>query len=49
MTSIITELVYVFVKEPVEGLLRVREFFAALKTHWGNSAVVCSMVGLFSL
>ena len=34
MTSIITELVYIFVKGLGEGPLRVREFLAALKTYW---------------
>ena len=45
MTSIITELVYIFFKELTEGRLRVREFFATMKP----SAVVCSMVGLLLL
>ena len=44
-----TELVYIFVMGLSEGLLRVREFLAALKTHWWPSAVVCSMAGLLSL
>ena len=35
MSSIITELVYTFLKGPAEGRLhRVREFLATLKTHW---------------
>ena len=49
MTSIITKLVYSFVKGPAEARLRVREFLAALKTLWWPSAVVCSLVGLLSL
>ena len=47
MAFIITELVYIFVKGPAEGRLRVREF--ALKTCWWTSAVVCSMVRFLSL
>ena len=40
MTSIITELVYIFVRGPAEGRLLVREFLLTLKTHWWPSAVV---------
>ena len=47
-TSIINKLVYIFVKGPAEGSLRVLEFFTALKTHLWPLAVVCSMVGLLS-
>ena len=41
--------VYNFVYGPAKVSLRVREFLAALKTHWRSLVVVCSLVGLFSL
>ena len=34
MTSIITELVHMFVFWPAKARLRVRNFHAVLKTHW---------------
>ena len=49
MTSIITELVHIFVLGPADARLRVRDFLAVLKIHWGHSAIFCSLVGLLSL
>ena len=39
MTFIIIELVSILVSGRAEARLRVREFLAALKTHWWHSAV----------
>ena len=49
MTSIITELVHIFVQGPAEARLWVRDVLALLKTHWWPSSVFCSLVGLLSL
>ena len=50
MMSIITELTSIHIcLGAAEGRLWVREFLAALNTHWWPSAVVCSMVGLLPL
>ena len=44
MTSVITELVCIFVYRQAEARLQVREFLAAIKTHLFPSTVVFSLV-----
>ena len=49
MTSIITELVYIFFKGPAEGRLRVREFLATLKTPIGGLQLLSALWSGFCL
>ena len=49
VTYIFTELEHNFILGPAEDYIWVRDFLAALKTHWWPSKGVYTLVGLLPL